>query len=101
MKYIAVTVSAAALIIAGQAYAAQLVYAPKNPTFGGNPNNGSFLLSTAQTQGFGVKSGQASASPDLSGLEEALGNLGNVGGGTGSGSSPIIIIGNGTTPANP
>lgn len=98
----AIPAAAAALLMAGQAFSGQLSYTPKNPTFGGNPNYGSFLLSTAQTQGAGVKSGQASSSPDLSGLEDALGNLGNTTSGTGAtGSSPIIIIGNGTTPTSP
>jgi curli production assembly/transport component CsgF len=62
------------------AFASELVYHPVNPTFGGNPLNGSFLLSTAQGQGEGTKSGNQG--PDLSGLEAALANLGN---GTGNG----------------
>lgn len=84
------------------ALSGQLVYQPTNPTFGGNPLNGSFLLSTAQTQGAGVKSGQQQ-SPDLSGLNSALGNLGNINGGSGSsGSSPVIVIDSGSqVPANP
>jgi curli production assembly/transport component CsgF len=52
-----------------------MVYHPVNPTFGGNPLNGSFLLSTAQAQGEGAKSG--AQSPDLSGLTNALSNLGS------------------------
>jgi curli production assembly/transport component CsgF len=56
------------------AFASELVYHPVNPTFGGNPLNGSFLLSTAQAQGQGTKSG--AQSPDLSGLTNALANLG-------------------------
>jgi curli production assembly/transport component CsgF len=87
-------------LAAGSSFAGQLNYVPKNPTFGGNPNNGSFLLSTAQTQGSGVKSGQQSASPDLSGLDSALSNLGSSTGSSGS-TSPIIVIGNGTVPTNP
>lgn len=83
------------------AVAGQLVYQPTNPTFGGNPLNGSFLLSTAQTQGAGVKSGQQQT-PDLSGLDNALSNLGNVNQGTGStGTSPVIVIQSGQVPANP
>lgn len=90
-----------AAVTAVPALAGQLVYQPTNPTFGGNPLNGSFLLSTAQTQGDGVKSGQQQT-PDLSGLNNALGNLGNINQGTGStGTSPIIVIGNGQVPANP
>src|SRR6201996_8369161 len=68
--------------------ASEMVSHPVNPTFGGNPLNGSFLLSTAQAQGEGVKSG--SQGPDLSGLSSALSNLGTgavVIGGTGSNST--------------
>jgi curli production assembly/transport component CsgF len=57
------------------ASASSLVYTPTNPTFGGNPLNGTFLLQQAQAQGEGAKSGQNS--PDLSGLNNALSNLGN------------------------
>jgi curli production assembly/transport component CsgF len=74
------------------AFASELVYRPTNPTFGGNPLNGSFLLQQAQSQGEGVKSGPQG--PDLSGLNNALGNLGNGG---------IIIGGNSgsTVPGGP
>jgi curli production assembly/transport component CsgF len=64
--------------------ASELVYHTVNPTFGGNPLNGSSLLSQAQAQGEGVKSG--SQGPDLSGLNNALSNLG---------SGAIVIGGNG------
>lgn len=71
------------------AFASEMVYHPVNPTFGGNPLNGSFLLSTAQAQGEGAKSG--AQSPDLSGLTNALSNLGSTvvvaPNGTGSGTS--------------
>ncbi|MGY5776560.1 curli assembly protein CsgF [Rhizobium sp. LEGMi135b] len=88
-------------LMTAPAMAGQLVYQPTNPTFGGNPLNGSFLLSTAQTQGAGVKSGQQQT-PDLSGLDNALSNLGNVNQGTGStGTSPVIVIQSGQVPANP
>jgi curli production assembly/transport component CsgF len=73
---------------AGSASATQLVYQPTNPNFGGNPLNGSYLLTTAQAQGFGAKAAQNS--PDLSGLTNALSNLG-----TGTGTStavPTIVI---------
>lgn len=79
------------------ASATEQVYHPVSPTFGGNPLNGSFLLSTAQAQGNGVKSG--SQGPDLSGLSSALSNIG-----TGGSSTPIVVIGgNGqpTIPTNP
>src|ERR1700761_8146477 len=84
------------------AMASEMVYHPVNPTFGGNPLNGSFLLSTAQAQGEGVKSG--SQGPDLSGLSSALSNLGTgavVIGGTGSngtGSNGTGASGGATTP---
>jgi len=67
------------------AVASEIVYHPVNPTFGGNPLNGSSLLSQAQAQGQGVKSG--SQGPDLSGLNNALSNLG---------SGAVIIGGNGS-----
>src|SRR3984893_19315474 len=71
-------------IASAPAFASEMVYHPVNPTFGGNPLNGSALLSTAQAQGEGVKSG--SQGPDLSGLSNALSNLG-------SGSGAIIVGG--------
>lgn len=40
----------AALLATGHAMAGELVYTPVNPNFGGNPANGSFLLSEAQAQ---------------------------------------------------
>src|SRR5258708_32715552 len=57
------------------AVASEMVYHPVTPTFGGNPLNGSALLATAQAQGEGVKSGPQG--PDLSGLSNALNNLGS------------------------
>ena len=56
------------------ALATEQVYHPISPAFGGNPANGTFLLSTAQAQGEGVNSGNQG--PNLSGLTNALGNLG-------------------------
>jgi curli production assembly/transport component CsgF len=77
------------------ALASELIYHPVSPTFGGNPLNGSFLLSTAQAQGEGVKSGPQG--PDLSGLNNALSNLGNNlgtggGGNNGGNGSPVIVV---------
>jgi curli production assembly/transport component CsgF len=63
------------IAVSAPAFASELVYHPVNPTFGGNPLNGTFLLSTAQAQGEGAKSG--AQSPDLSGLTNALSNLGS------------------------
>jgi len=94
---VAVVCIAAVASLIAPALATEQIYHPVSPTFGGNPLNGNFLLSTAQAQGKGAKSG--SQSPDLSGLTSALGNLGT---GT-TGSTPIVIIGgNGSgIPANP
>ena len=79
---------------AGVAFASQLTYRPINPQFGGDPNNGSFQLAIGQTQGHGRA---GSSSPDLSGLNSALSNLGNnLGNNTGS---PIIVIP--SIPTNP
>lgn len=73
------------------AFASEQVYHPINPALGGSPNNGAFLLSTAQAQGEGVKSGNQG--PDLSGLTNALSGIGNPATpGTGTGTT-----GSGTT----
>jgi curli production assembly/transport component CsgF len=41
---------AALLAMLGSAQAGTLVYTPTNPTFGGNPLNGSYLFNSAQAQ---------------------------------------------------
>jgi hypothetical protein len=53
-------IGAGVAFFATSAFAGQLVYTPTNPTFGGNPLNGAFLLQQAQTQGNGPQSGQGS-----------------------------------------
>jgi curli production assembly/transport component CsgF len=99
-----VAIIAVGINASAPAFASELVYHPVNPTFGGNPLNGTFLLSTAQAQGEGTKSG--AQSPDLSGLTNALSNLGtNLGGsgtsgtsgsgsgsGSGGGSGTVVVI---------
>ena len=75
----------ASLLLSSSAFATEQVYRPISPTFGGNALNGNFLLSTAQAQGNGTKSGQQS--PDLSGLNNALSGIG------GNSQQPVIIIG--------
>jgi curli production assembly/transport component CsgF len=82
----------AGVLLSGSALATEQVYRPVSPTFGGNALNGNFLLSTAQVQGNGTKSGQQG--PDLSGLNNALSGIG-------SGSQAPIIINGGTIPSNP
>jgi curli production assembly/transport component CsgF len=74
------------ILLSGSASATEQIYRPVSPTFGGNALNGTFLLSTAQAQGNGTKSGQQN-SPDLSGLNNALSGIGQGGG------QPVIIIG--------
>jgi curli production assembly/transport component CsgF len=74
-------IAALIAIASAPAFASEIVYHPVNPNFGGNPLNGSALLSQAQAQGEGVKSGPQG--PDLSGLGDALNGLG----------SGLIIIG--------
>jgi curli production assembly/transport component CsgF len=83
-NYWTIAIVSVGMNIAAPAFASEMVYHPVSPAFGGNPLNGTFLLSTAQAQGEGVKSGPQG--PDLSGLNNALGNIG---------SSPIIIGGTG------
>lgn len=90
----AVVCIAGAIGFTAPALATEQIYHPVSPTFGGNPLNGSFLLSTAQAQGPGARSG--SQSPDLSGLTSALSNTG-----AGSSSSPIVIIGGNGLPTVP
>ncbi len=43
-------VLSAMLLSCGVSQASEIVYTPTNPTFGGNPLNGSFLLGKAQAQ---------------------------------------------------
>ncbi len=95
---VAVVCIAAIAGLTAPAFATEQIYHPVSPTFGGNPLNGNFLLSTAQAQGVGPKSNSQN-SPDLSGLTSALSNLGT---GTTS-TTPIVVIGgNGSgIPANP
>jgi len=71
-------IAALIAIASAPAFASEIVYHPVNPNFGGNPLNGSALLSQAQAQGEGVKSGPQG--PDLSGLDNLL-------------NGPAIIIG--------
>jgi curli production assembly/transport component CsgF len=71
-----------------QASATEQVYHPVSPALGGNPNNGPFLLSTAQSQGEGVKSGNQGPTinfpPINTGTNPGTTNGTNGGGGTGT-----------------
>jgi len=52
-KYLKITLLSfiiSALFSAGSLFAQQLVYQPVNPSFGGSPLNGNWLLSSAQLQ---------------------------------------------------
>lgn len=46
----ALSAGALAVLAANPATAGQLIYTPVNPSFGGNPLNGSYLLSKAQAE---------------------------------------------------
>ncbi|MFI8479508.1 curli assembly protein CsgF [Pseudomonas sp. NPDC078700] len=49
-KHIALSVSFSVLALSNSALATELVYTPVNPTFGGSPLNGAWLLNRAQAQ---------------------------------------------------
>jgi curli production assembly/transport component CsgF len=68
---------AASIGFATAVSASQLTWTFVNPTFGGNALNGQYLLNTATGQGFGAKSGSQGPTVDLSGLNNALSNLGS------------------------
>jgi curli production assembly/transport component CsgF len=50
MKILKCTLVIVFFFVAGKTYAQDLVYTPKNPAFGGNPYNYSWLMSSAQAQ---------------------------------------------------
>jgi curli production assembly/transport component CsgF len=50
MKIFKATLLIVFFIAAGKTYAQDFIYFPKNPAFGGNPYNYSWLLSSAQAQ---------------------------------------------------
>jgi curli production assembly/transport component CsgF len=83
------------VVVATASCATEQIYRPVSPTFGGNPLNGSFLLSTAQAQGNGVKSGNQG--PDLSGLTNALSGVGS----GGNAQTPVVVIGGNGLPVVP
>jgi curli production assembly/transport component CsgF len=60
MKIINVLLISLFLTVAGRTYGQDFVYTPKNPAFGGNPYNYSWLLSSAQAQN---KIKEASSNP--------------------------------------
>ena len=84
---------AVVFVLSATSFATEQVYRPVSPTFGGNPLNGNFLLSTAQAQGAGAKSG--SQSPDLTGLTNALSGIGA------ASQTPIVVIGGNGLPVVP
>ncbi len=55
-------------MLAPNIYGSDLVYRPVNPSFGGNPINGSYLLSNAQAQNK-KKSGSSGSSSQRSSLD--------------------------------
>ena len=71
----AIVAALGGIFLSTSAFATEQIYHPVSPAFGGNALNGPFLLSTAQAQGTGTKSG--SKGPDLSGLTNALSGIGS------------------------
>lgn len=72
MKILAAVVGASALLSSiGAVHASELVYRPINPSFGGDPLNGNWLLSqaTAQTAG-GGSPGFSIDFPDFGGIPQ-------------------------------
>jgi hypothetical protein len=65
MRVINITALTVGIIVAaaGSSYGSQLVYKPVNPTFGGDPQNGNWLLSQASAQG---EAASSSSSPGFS-----------------------------------
>jgi len=65
------TLIVAGVLATGAAYASELVYQPVNPSFGGDPLNGNWLLSqaTAQTEGGGAP-GFSIDFPDFGGIPQ-------------------------------
>ena len=77
MKIICKTLFVVIFFVAGKSYAQDLVYTPKNPAFGGNPYNYSWLLSSAQAQNdikdpSAASSNNSNSSNPLSNFAESL-----------------------------
>lgn len=66
-----IIVLSAGLMVGTAAGASELVYTPTNPSLGGNPLNGNWLLSqaTAQTEGGGAPSFSIDF-PDFGGVDQ-------------------------------
>ncbi|MBP1849448.1 curli assembly protein CsgF [Rhizobium halophytocola] len=73
MKLMITVLAVAALFAAaGSSFASELVYRPVNPSLGGDPLNGSWLLSQASAQGAGASgdSGFSIDFPDFGGVDQ-------------------------------
>jgi hypothetical protein len=72
MKISKAVLFTAALLLAGSAHGSQLVYRPTNPSLGGDPLNGNWLLSQASAQGEGASqdSGFSIDFPDFGGVTQ-------------------------------
>lgn len=60
------------LVIAPQASAGEIVYTPVNPSFGGSPLNGAWMLNNAESQNDFKDKSAASSSRDLSARQSDL-----------------------------
>ena len=63
MKIILKTAFVLFFLVSGKAYAQDFVYTPKNPAFGGNPYNYSWLMSSAQAQNDIKETSSTSSNP--------------------------------------
>jgi curli production assembly/transport component CsgF len=76
------------IVFLSPVFATEQVYRPVSPALGGNPSNGTFLLSTAQAQGEGVNSGNQGPTinfpniPSTTPIAPSQNNAANVGGST-------------------
>jgi curli production assembly/transport component CsgF len=74
MKLLQTAFLAATFVLAaGGASASEIVYRPVNPSFGGDPLNGNWLLSQASAQGEGASSSSPGFTidfPDFGGVEQ-------------------------------
>lgn len=63
MKTLFTILMIVSFFVAGKTYAQDFVYQPKNPAFGGNPYNYSWLMSSAQAQNDIKESTSSSSNP--------------------------------------
>lgn len=75
MNFKSLAIATLVLTYAGSAVASELVYRPINPSLGGDPLNGNWLLSQATSQGSGAEGGGGTPGfsidfPDFGGITQ-------------------------------